>query len=141
MGDAIAELTTAWHVANVEGDEVEASALLLELSAAIKERDGPSATPMLDRVVAVLWPESMLELQEAPPVGGNGVLLARDASQPLVARPGGNGAGNGDGRQGRAWSMPRSHPELSSWPTPITALACTVRELEVLRRCLGPQGL
>jgi hypothetical protein len=35
MGDAIAELTTAWHVANVEGDEVEASALLLELSAAI----------------------------------------------------------------------------------------------------------
>jgi hypothetical protein len=72
MGDAIAELTTAWHVANVEGDEVEASALLLELSAAIKERDGPSATPMLDRVVAVLRPESMLELQEGPPAGGNG---------------------------------------------------------------------
>jgi hypothetical protein len=54
MDPEIEELARAWHRANAADDEVEASALLLELGAAIRERDGPSVTPMLARLSAVL---------------------------------------------------------------------------------------
>jgi hypothetical protein len=118
--DEVARLAAAWHVANVEGDEVEASALLLELSAAIKERDGLQATPMIERLVAVLWPESVLAC-------GNGAR-APDASPTMIARPDGC---SGPHRQRWGNGVPR-RPELSSWPQPITALELAIREYEQL---------
>jgi hypothetical protein len=51
MDPAIAELARAWHSAE---NETEREAIILELAAAIKERDGPSLLSITEQIVTVL---------------------------------------------------------------------------------------
>jgi hypothetical protein len=134
---AISELAAARHMANVEGDEVEACSLLLELAALIKERDRWSTSTMsvTERVAATLWPESLPELQEAPPAGGNG---ARAPDTPTaIARP--------DGRRGpmRQWwsNGARSRPELCTWPQPIESWRARCVRLRCFAMPRWPVGI
>jgi hypothetical protein len=122
----------SWRGATTKPGPRESEAVLLELAAAIKERDGCSSLPINDRLAAALWLDdaSVKQPAGAPPTSGNGL----DSGQPACARStplhgAGNGlqANEGARQKGHYSPAPRGNPVLSTWPPEVQHLADEVR--------------